>query len=95
MVKAANGFFALPLACRIHEGVVFSNRDQHTLLDKMVVMMFALGISMPSYLVADAYYASAHVIKPLLKANQHLITAAKSNAVAYVPVEQPTVRAAP
>jgi hypothetical protein len=89
VVKAASGFFALPLACRIHEGVVFSNRDQRTLLDKMVVLMFALKITMPSYLVADAYYASAHVIEPLLKANQHLITAAKSNAVAYEPAEQP------
>ena len=89
VVKAASGFFALPLVCRIHEGVVFSNRDQRTLLDKMVALMFSLGIPMPSYLVADAYYASAHVIKPLLKANQHLITAAKSNAVAYEPVQQP------
>jgi len=90
VVKAAKGFFALPLACRIHEGLVFSNRDQRTLLDKMVALMFDLGCSMPSYMVADAYYASAHVIMPLLKANQHLITAAKSNAVAYEPAEQPT-----
>lgn len=89
VVKAAEGFFALPLACRIHEGVVFSNRDQRTLLDKIVALMFALGCSMPSYLVADAYYASARVITPLLKANQHLITAARSNAVAYEPAAQP------
>jgi glycosidase len=36
VVNAASSFFALPLACRIHEGLVFSNRDQRTLLDKMV-----------------------------------------------------------
>jgi len=89
VVKAATGFFALPLACRIHEGVVFSNRDQRTLLDKMVGLLFALGITRHCYLIADAYYASAHVIKPLLKANHHLITAAKSNAVAYEPAPQP------
>ena len=89
VVKAASGFCALPLVCRIHEGVVFSNRDQRTLLDKMVALMFSLGITMPYYLVADAYYASAHVILPLLEANQHLITSAKSNAVAYEPVPQP------
>ena len=89
VVKAATGFFALPLACRIHEGVVFSNRDQRTLLDKMVLLMFDLGITVPSYLVADAYYASARVIMPLLKAKQHLVTSAKSNVVAYEPAEQP------
>jgi len=31
--------FALPLVCRIHEGVVFSNRDRRTLLDKMVLLI--------------------------------------------------------
>ena len=89
VVKAASSFFALPLASRIHEGVVFSNRDRRTLLDKLVGLLFSLGITTPSYLVADAYYASAHVILPLLKAGQHLITSAKSNAVAYEPAEIP------
>jgi DDE superfamily endonuclease len=89
VVKAASSFFALPLACRIHEGVVFSNRDRHTLLDKLVGLLFTLGITTACYLVADAYYASARVIKPLLKAGQHLVTAAKSNAVAYELAEIP------
>jgi hypothetical protein len=62
VVKAASSFFALPLACRIHEGVVFSNRDQRTLLDKLVELLFSPGIDRPAYLVADAYYASAKII---------------------------------
>jgi len=85
VVNAASSFFALPLACRIHEGVVFSNRDQRTLLDKLVELLFSLGINMPAYLVADAYYASAKIILPLLKAGQHLVTSAKTNSVAYEP----------
>jgi hypothetical protein len=89
VVKAASSFFALPLACRIHEGVVFSNRDRRTLLDKLVELLFSLGIILPTYLVADAYYASAKIILPLLKAGQHLVTAAKTNAVAYEPAEKP------
>lgn len=89
VVKAASSFFALPLACRIHEGVVFSNRDRRTLLDKLVALLFSLGIILPAYLVADAYYASAKIILPLLKAGQHLVTAAKTNAVAYEPAEEP------
>jgi len=89
VVKAASSFFALPLACRIHEGVVFSNRDRRTLLDKLVSLLFALGVTWPCYLVADAYYAAASVILPLLRAGQHLVTCAKSNAVAYEPAEIP------
>ena len=89
VVTAASSFFALPLACRIHEGVVFSNRDQRTLLDKLVELLSSLGITLPAYLVADAYYASAKIILPLLKAGQHLVTAAKANAVAYEPAETP------
>ncbi len=89
VVRAASSFFALPLACRIHEGVVFSNRARHTLLDKMVGLLVTLGITSPCYLVADAYYASARVIRPLLKAGQHLITSAKSNSVAYEAAEIP------
>jgi hypothetical protein len=86
-VKAGVSTFALPLACRIHEGVVFSNRDRRTLLDKMVLLAFSLGIDCPSIMVADAYYTSAKVIKPLLKEGNHLVSAVRSNAVAYLPAE--------
>jgi hypothetical protein len=82
-VKAGAGFFALPLACRIHEGAVFSNRDRRTLLDKMAALALSLGLDGPALLVADAYYASAKVIAPLLAADWHLVAAVRSNAVAY------------
>jgi hypothetical protein len=88
VVHAAAGFLAVPLACRIHEGVVFSNRDKRTLLDKLVELVFSLAIDRPLYLIADAYYASGKIILPLLKKGQHLVTAVRSNAVAYEPVKQ-------
>ena len=91
VVKAASSFFALPLACRIHEGVVFSNRDQRTLLDKLVELLFSLESDRPAYLVADAYYASAKIILPLLTAGQHLVTSAKTNSVAYELSEKPLI----
>lgn len=79
-------FFAIPLACRIHEGVVFSNRDTRTLLDKMMELLSSLLIDVPCYFVADAYYASKGVIRKLLKSGlYHLVTRARSNAVAYYP----------
>lgn len=85
VVHAAKSFFALPLATAIHEGVVFSNRDKRTLLDKLVILFGSLAVTCPAYLVADRYYASAKVILQLLQRGQHLISAMRSNAVAYLP----------
>jgi len=86
VVKAAQSYFALPLACRIHEGLSFTNRDRRTLMDKLILLLKELGIALPYYCVGDAYYATAKIILPILRAGQHLITAVKSNAVAYEPV---------
>jgi len=90
IVRAAGSFLAVPLACRIHEGVVFTNRDQRSLLDKLVLLVNALAVTLPFYMVADTYYAAANIIRPLLKAGQHLIAAVRSNAVAYEAAPVPT-----
>ena len=87
LVHSAGGqVAAVPLASRIHEGLVFSNRDSKTLLDKLVLLLFSITRvwNKSVVLVADAYYASAKVIVPLLKLGHHLVTHAKSNAVAYL-----------
>lgn len=83
LVQAAGGCLAVPLACRIHEGIVFSNRWRRTLLDKLVGLLFDLGVSEAFYLVADAYYASRKVALPLLGAGHHLITRLRSTATAF------------
>ena len=86
-------FFAIPLACRIHEGVVFSNRDKRTLLDKMMDLLSSVLLNAPSYFVADAYYASKTVIRRLLKEGMcQLVTRARSNAVAYYPAVPSTIK---
>lgn len=92
VVHAAASFLAVPLAISIHEGVVFSNRDKRTLLDKLVLLLDALQITLPLYLVADRYYASAKVIVPLINKGHHLITAVRSNAVAYLPAPPPDTK---
>ena len=43
LMRAASSVFAVPLACRIHEGVVFSNRDKRTLPDKMILLVDSLS----------------------------------------------------
>lgn len=87
--RAMQSFFAIPLACRIHEGVVFSNRDQRTLLDKMIALLDSLGIKEQCYFVADAYYASGKVVNGLLRQGHHLVTLVRKNAVAYEPAPPP------
>ena len=89
LVKTKLGLVtSIPLIARISEGIVFSNRDQRSLLDKLILMGMevwpALG---PVLLVADAYYCSGKVILPLLTAGHHLITRARSNATAYEPAK--------
>ena len=89
LARALSSVFAVPLACRIHEGVVFTNRDKRTLLDKMVLLLDSLGVPEPFYFVADAYYATGGIIRGLLAKGNHLVTRVKSNAVAWFPATPP------
>jgi hypothetical protein len=56
----------VPLISRIHEGVVFTNRDQRTLLDKFAQLFLQLvgPINAPTVLIVDAYYASPKCFVP-------------------------------
>jgi hypothetical protein len=83
LVQALNSVLAVPLGMRIHEGLVWSNRDRRTLLDKLLSLIDILAVAEPFYLVADAYYAAGKMAEGLLADGNHLITRVKSNAVAY------------
>jgi hypothetical protein len=87
LVKGALTFFAVPLACEIHEGITVSNRNKRTLYDKLMLLLDQLGLTVPFYFVADAYYATRKIALPLLKKGQHLISRVRSNAVAYLPID--------
>jgi hypothetical protein len=85
LVGSTPSFFALPLTCRIHEGLVFSNRQTKSLLDKMVDLVRSLMIPLPFYFAVDAYCASKVIVHGLLNNGNHLITQVRKNAVAYWP----------
>src|ERR1039458_9460936 len=85
LAQAANSVLAVPLAMRIHEGLVWSNRDRRTLLDKMLTLLNIVAAPDPFYFVGDAYYAAGKIAVGLVRQNNHLITRVKSNAVAYAP----------
>jgi hypothetical protein len=88
LVRAAQSVFAVPLAVRIHEGLVWSNRDRRTLLDKMISLLSIVSVDEPFYFVADAFYAAGKIVKGLRDQDNHLVTRVKSNAVAYAPYVQ-------
>jgi hypothetical protein len=91
VVRAARSFFAVPLACRIHDGIKVSANDHDSLFDKLVSLLHSMAISRSLYMVADSYYAAAKVIKPLLKNNQHLVTSVRLSAVAYEQAPSPSM----
>jgi hypothetical protein len=87
LVEAGKGVLSVPLAVRIHEGIVCSNRHKKTLLDKMITLVDILAIRQPFYFVADTYYAARKMIVGLNDRAQHLITRVRHNAVANAPYE--------
>ena len=91
LVRSASGHIAaVPLVARIHEGLVWSNRDRRTLLDRLVALFLDVAglCDRKVLLIADAYYASGKVIRPLLSQGNHLLTRARINTVAYLQPER-------
>ena len=86
LVRGAATTLAMPVAARIHEGVVWSNRDRRSLLDKLGALLLALPWPAAVTVVADAYYAAGKFARRLLQFGHHLVTRVRSNAVAFFPV---------
>ena len=84
---------AVPLAARIHEGVVSCNANRRSLLDKLACLLCEIAAAIserPLLLVADAYYASGKVIRPLRAKGHHLVTRVRINVVAYRKAAKPS-----
>jgi len=87
LVRTAGGLVtSVPLIARIHEGAIDGARElRRTLLDRLVELFLdvARELSPRVILVADAFYASAQGILPLLAEGHHLVTRVRRKAVAY------------
>jgi len=83
--QVRGAFQAIPLWARIHEGLISSNRDRRTLLDKLLLGLASLQLPEPVLLVADAYYASGKIVHGLFAQGGHLISRLKKNATAFLP----------
>lgn len=89
LVSASSTFFAVPLSGRIHEGLLFTTRDQRTLSEKFLSLVGSLGLEEPVYLVADSYFACQTIALGLLAQGSDLISRLRKNAVAFQPVPPP------
>ena len=85
LVQGAGAALGLPMAARIHEGLVWSNRDRRSLLDKLSQLLLGLAWSEAITVVADAYYAAGKFARSLLDHGHHLVSRVRSNAVAFFP----------
>lgn len=85
LVQGLGTCLAVPIASRIHEGVVWSNGHRRSLLDKLAQLFLGLDWKESLTIVADAYYAAGKFARKLLDHGHHLVTRVRSNAVAYFP----------
>jgi hypothetical protein len=90
LAKAGRTHHAVPLCARIHEGLVGSNRDRRTLLDKLLLLLAALDLPESVLLIADAYHASGKIIRGLFAQGGQLVSRLRRNACAYAAVPPPT-----
>jgi hypothetical protein len=94
LARRGEHVLALPLFIEIVEGLVFSNRDGRTILDKLYRALDWLGLR-DCYLIADAYYASATLMTQLAGLHIELITRVRGNAIAFLPPQSVRRRGRP
>lgn len=83
---------SIPLLARIHDGLVFSNRSQETVIDRFgkVIEKVSDAANTPAITVADAYYANRAMIDQVRKIGSHLVSRVAHNTAAHVPA--PTLK---
>ena len=89
LVHRAGACLGVPIAARIHEGLVWSNRDRRSLLTKLAQLLLSLAWGEALTVVADAYYAAGKFARRLLAHGHHLVSRVRSNAVAFFPPPRP------
>ena len=89
LCRVGTYYFSVPVCARIHEGVVRSNRDKRTLIDKANEMLSEICQDQEFVLLADAYYANGKVIRSLKARSSHLITRVRCTTIGYMPARTP------
>jgi hypothetical protein len=85
-------YFCVPVCARIHEGIVRSNRDKQTLIDKANTMLESVCKDLEFILLADAYYANGKMIRGLTSRSSDLVTRVRKSTVAFEQAPAPKRR---
>ncbi len=85
-------FFCVPVCARIHEGIVTSNRDRRTLIDKANEMLASVCRGQEFVLLADAYYANGKVIRSTKGRSGVLVTRVRRTTTGFRPAAVPRKR---
>ncbi len=89
LCRVGGYYFCVPVCARIHEGIVRSNRDKRTLIDKANEMLASICAGQQFVLLADAYYANGKMIRSLRRRFSHLVSRVRCTATAYHPAPVP------
>lgn len=85
LCQVSGYYFCVPICARIHEGIVRSNRDKKTLIDKANMMLNSVCKDLKYILLADAYYANGKMIKGAECHSGVLVTRVRKTTVAFEP----------
>lgn len=84
LVGRGAALFAVPIIFKLHDGIAAADADSQawTLVDKMAALCIHY-MSPGSYVLLDAYYAAAKVLKPFRVRGLHLISRVRISTVAH------------
>lgn len=88
LARGGISFIAIPLVQRIQEGI---GDTEDSIVQKVIDLIKMTSIDR-AYLIGDAYYFSGKLCGDLIKIGTHLISRARSNAVAYRPVNSTNLK---
>lgn len=86
LLSVGAAVFAVPIVFKLHDGIEAADSESQalTLVDKMAALCLTY-LEKGSYVVLDAYYASAKVLQPFRAHGLHLISRVRTSTVASAP----------
>lgn len=84
LLGTGGALFAVPIVFKLQDGIAAIDAESQalTLVDKMAALCIS-HMSAGSYVLLDAYYASAKVLQPFRQHGLHLISRARISTLAY------------
>jgi len=96
LLAGVAGVFAVPVFTRIFEGLCGKEIQAGTQIERLASAIKTTLHNSGCYFIADAYYMADTFIKDVLASGSHVVTRARSNAIAYqIPIVEKKGRGRP